>query len=104
MTQGIHLTHFTSLRPPNIAIAINDPGALESHVHLFVKSNPLHLIWKRRPCEQATGRYDRPINLLVAFSMDQVNYGYNQATVTIFINLGLFRHFETVTNIRTWIK
>ena len=24
--------------------------------------------------------------------------------ITIFVNLGLFRHFETVTNIRTWIK
>jgi hypothetical protein len=24
--------------------------------------------------------------------------------ITIFINLGLFRHFEIVTNIRTWIK
>jgi hypothetical protein len=24
--------------------------------------------------------------------------------VTIFVNLGLFRHFETVTNTRTWIK
>ena len=25
-------------------------------------------------------------------------------TITIFVNLGLFRHFGTVTNIRTWIK
>jgi hypothetical protein len=25
-------------------------------------------------------------------------------SITIFVNLGLFRHFETVTNIRTWIK
>jgi hypothetical protein len=24
--------------------------------------------------------------------------------ITIFVNLGLFRHFETITNIRTWIK
>jgi hypothetical protein len=24
--------------------------------------------------------------------------------ITIFVNLGLFRHFETVTNIRTWMK
>ena len=24
--------------------------------------------------------------------------------ITIFVNLGLFRHFETVTNIRTWIN
>ena len=24
--------------------------------------------------------------------------------ITIFGNLGLFRHFETITNIRTWIK
>ena len=24
--------------------------------------------------------------------------------ITIFVNLGLFRHFEAVTNIRTWIK
>ena len=24
--------------------------------------------------------------------------------ITIFVNLGLFRHFETVTNMRTWIK
>jgi hypothetical protein len=24
--------------------------------------------------------------------------------ITIFVNLGLFRHFETVKNIRTWIK
>ena len=24
--------------------------------------------------------------------------------ITIFVNLGPFRHFETVTNIRTWIK
>ena len=23
---------------------------------------------------------------------------------TIFVNLGLFRHFEIVTNMRTWIK
>jgi hypothetical protein len=27
-----------------------------------------------------------------------------QGQITIFVNLGLFRHFETVTNIRTWIK
>jgi hypothetical protein len=26
------------------------------------------------------------------------------AKITIFVNLGLFRHFETVTNIRAWIK
>ena len=25
-------------------------------------------------------------------------------TITIFVNLGFFRHFETVTNTRTWIK
>ena len=25
-------------------------------------------------------------------------------SITIFVNLGLFRHFETITNIRTWIK
>jgi hypothetical protein len=24
--------------------------------------------------------------------------------IAIFVNLGLFRHFEIVTNIRTWIK
>jgi hypothetical protein len=24
--------------------------------------------------------------------------------ITILVNLGLFRHFETVTNIRTWIR
>ena len=24
--------------------------------------------------------------------------------ITIFVNLGLFRHFETVSTIRTWIK
>jgi hypothetical protein len=24
--------------------------------------------------------------------------------ITIFVNLGLFQHFETVTNIGTWIK
>jgi hypothetical protein len=24
--------------------------------------------------------------------------------ITIFVTLGLFRHFETITNIRTWIK
>ena len=24
--------------------------------------------------------------------------------ITVFVNLGFFRHFETVTNIRTWIK
>jgi hypothetical protein len=28
----------------------------------------------------------------------------NYERITIFINLGLFWHFETVTNIRTWIK
>jgi hypothetical protein len=26
------------------------------------------------------------------------------ASITIFVSLGLFRHFETITNIRTWIK
>ena len=26
------------------------------------------------------------------------------ASMNIFVILGLFRHFETVTNIRTWIK
>jgi hypothetical protein len=26
------------------------------------------------------------------------------SSITIFINLGLFRHFEIVTNMRTWIK
>ena len=26
-----------------------------------------------------------------------------KSTITIFVNLGLFRHFETVTTIRTWI-
>jgi hypothetical protein len=25
-------------------------------------------------------------------------------SITIFVNLGFVRHFETVTNIRTWIK
>ena len=25
-------------------------------------------------------------------------------TITIFVNLGFFQHFETITNIRTWIK
>jgi hypothetical protein len=29
---------------------------------------------------------------------------YNLPFITIFVNLGLFQHFETVTNIRTWIK
>ena len=24
--------------------------------------------------------------------------------ITVFVNLGFFRHFETITNIRTWIK
>jgi hypothetical protein len=24
--------------------------------------------------------------------------------ITIFVNLGLFWHFETITNIRTWLK
>ena len=27
-----------------------------------------------------------------------------KVSVTIFVNLGLFRQFETVTNITTWIK
>ena len=27
-----------------------------------------------------------------------------RSLITIFVNLGLFRHFETITNIRTWIK
>ena len=27
----------------------------------------------------------------------------SQQYITIFVNLGLFRHFETVSNIRTWI-
>jgi hypothetical protein len=35
----------------------------------------------------------------------QNNYtSYRSTEITIFVNLGLFRHFETVTNIRTWIK
>ena len=34
---------------------------------------------------------------------DLVLYFY-YTQITIFVNLGLFRHFETVTNIRTWIK
>ena len=25
-------------------------------------------------------------------------------SITIFVNLGIFRNFETVTNIRTWIE
>ena len=25
-------------------------------------------------------------------------------SITIFVNLGLFRHFETVANIKAWIK
>ena len=28
----------------------------------------------------------------------------NSPSITIFVNLGHFRHFETVTTIRTWIK
>ena len=31
-------------------------------------------------------------------------YLRNLGLITTFVNLGLFRHFETVTNIRTWIK
>ena len=29
---------------------------------------------------------------------------YEIETITIFVNLGLSRHFETITNIRTWIN
>ena len=28
----------------------------------------------------------------------------NFVFITIFVNLGFFRHFETVTHMRTWIK
>jgi hypothetical protein len=31
-------------------------------------------------------------------------FQYWNRCIIIFVNLGLFRHFETVTNIRTWIK
>ena len=30
--------------------------------------------------------------------------GVTTIKITIFVNLGLFQHFETITNIRTWIK
>jgi hypothetical protein len=33
-----------------------------------------------------------------------VNSCRMEESITIFVNLGLIRHFETVTNIRTWIK
>jgi hypothetical protein len=33
-----------------------------------------------------------------------VALGANIRLITIFVNLGLFRQFETITNIRTWIK
>ena len=32
------------------------------------------------------------------------NLQYFTALILLFVNLRLFRHFETVTNIRTWIK
>ena len=35
---------------------------------------------------------------------DRVGCNFNLLLLTIFVNLGLFRHFERVTNIRTWIN
>ena len=42
--------------------------------------------------------------LLMLGHMLFVDLGYYIRDFTIFVNLGLFRHFETVTNIRTWMK
>ena len=42
-------------------------------------------------------------NSMSSSNYDLVLYFY-YTQITIFVNLGLFRHFETVTNIRTWIK
>jgi hypothetical protein len=35
--------------------------------------------------------------------MDTIGSQQNLLIWDYFVNLGLFRHFETVTNIRTWI-
>jgi hypothetical protein len=32
------------------------------------------------------------------------NLVFTLTPITIFVNLGLFRHFETVTNIITWVS
>ena len=45
------------------------------------------------------------IGVLVLLMNKQLSkHCLNCGDITIFVNLGLFQHFETVTNIRTWIK
>ena len=34
----------------------------------------------------------------------ECKYIHKSTRITIFVNSGLFGHFETITNIRTWIK
>ena len=46
----------------------------------------------------------RSRGLLVTISPPNQQQQQQQQHCTIFVNLGLFRHFETVTNIRTWRK
>ena len=41
---------------------------------------------------------------LDAWTSQSVMPAHRQYNIIIFVNLGPFRHFETVTNIRTWIK
>jgi len=42
---------------------------------------------------------------MTLFIVQNILFSLKKETITIFVNLGLFRHFETIiTNIRTWIK
>ena len=71
-----------------------------NHV-VFVNTSPLY------PCKVPWVRIvlQKPIVMFIYHDKKiQPMYVCYCDNITIFVNLGLFRHFETVTYIRTWIK
>jgi hypothetical protein len=90
------ITHPSRIHPPMPQVS-STSGPRKAHPPLNTHSSKIHPIiihlchlysWWWRIAGPNTNKQINKIRHLI----------------TIFINLGLFRHFETVTNIRTWIK
>ena len=63
-------------------------------IHLF------NITYLHHPLKYAYFSWDICCHHNLMGFVDQCGFKY----ITIFVNLGIFWHFETVTNIRTWIK
>jgi hypothetical protein len=53
---------------------------------------------------KSTAKLFGSCTLLLWLQTQKLQHKVDKCLITIFVNLGFFRHFETVTNIRTWIK